>query len=269
MADDRLSSSIVYRVQGMENVATRRDVVYRQDDGVKLLMDLYTPPGSSPGSRLPAVFFIHGGPIAPDMPPATRWGIFKSYGALVAASGMIGVTFNHRLHSPTDYGRSESDIIAAINHVRDHANELGVDPARIALWVFSGGGTQVSWMLRQRPEFVRCLVAFYALLDLRHLVPPNAGAEMLEGAKAFSPAAYVKQKLAGLPTFIARAGLDQAMINQSIDLFVSEALAANATLDLANHAEGHHSFDMLDDNDRSREIIARALAFVQAHVTSA
>ena len=71
---------------------------------------------------------------------------------------------------------------------------------------------------------------------------------------------------AGLPIFIARAGLDQPMINETIDLFVQEALAGNVVLDVMNHPSGRHGFDILDDDDRSREIIARAVAFAQAHV---
>ena len=56
------------------------------------------------------------------------------------------------------------------------------------------------------------------------------------------------------------------MINQSIDAFVQEALAGNAPLEVMNHPTGRHGFDILDDNDRSREIIARAVAFAQVHV---
>jgi DNA-binding transcriptional MerR regulator len=71
---------------------------------------------------------------------------------------------------------------------------------------------------------------------------------------------------AGLPMFVARAGLDQPLINQSIDTFVQEALAGNAPLELINHPAGRHGFDILDDDERSREIIARAVAFAQVHV---
>jgi hypothetical protein len=66
--------------------------------------------------------------------------------------------------------------------------------------------------------------------------------------------------------FIARAGLDAAIVNDSIDLFVREALAANAMFDFANHPNGHHGFDILDDDERSREIIARATEFVKIHL---
>ena len=36
--------------------------------------------------------------------------------------------------------------------------------------------------------------------------------------------------------------------------------------DLMNHPEGQHSFDMLDDNARSREIIKATLEFIKAHL---
>jgi hypothetical protein len=49
---------------------------------------------------------------------------------------------------------------------------------------------------------------------------------------------------------------------------VQEALAGNAMLDVMNHDKGRHGFDYLDDDSRSREIIAHALAFAQVHVWS-
>jgi dienelactone hydrolase len=84
-------------------------------------------------------------------------------------------------------------------------------------------------------------------------------------AQAFSPAAHLATA-AGLPVFVARGGRDSAMINNSIDAFVREALTANVSLDLANHSGGQHGFDVLDDDERSREIIGRAFAFAQSRV---
>ena len=49
-------------------------------------------------------------------------------------------------------------------------------------------------------------------------------------------------------------------------MFVQEALAGNAPLELMNNPAGRHGFDILDDDERSREIIARAVAFAQVHV---
>ncbi|HKQ16094.1 MAG TPA: dienelactone hydrolase family protein [Steroidobacteraceae bacterium] len=245
MAERDLSKRIVYRVDGMGE-ARVRSAVYKRDAGAELKMNIYTPAGLRGDARVPAVFFVHGGPIPADFTPPTQWGVFVSYGELVAASGLVGVTFNHRLFGLTDYERARSDVAAAIEYVRSHAAELNVDADRIALWYFSGGGPLLTPMLRDRPDYVRCLLAFYAYLQ-----PAEA---------------QVRAKSAGVPIFIARAGLDQPMINETIDRFVPEALAGNAALDLMNHSSGRHGFDILDDDDRSREIIARAVAFAQAHV---
>lgn len=241
MAERDLSKPIVYHADGMHDARVQRDIVYKRDADSELKMSVYAPAGLSGDDRAPAVFFVHGGPIPAEMMPPTQWGVFVSYGQLAAASGLVGVTFNHRLHAVTDYGRAQSDVAASIEYVRSHAAELNVDPDRIALWYFSGGGPLLSAVLRDRPAYVRCVLAFYAYLDVQGMTPGD------------------------LPMFIARAGLDQPLINNTIDLFVKEALASNASLELMNHAAGRHGFDMLDDDDRSREIIARAVAFVQAH----
>ncbi|MFL6208689.1 MAG: hypothetical protein ACJ74W_07535 [Pyrinomonadaceae bacterium] len=70
---------------------------------------------------------------------------------------------------------------------------------------------------------------------------------------------------AALLIFIARAGLDDADFNAGLDRFVQVALRKNLTLDLANHATGHHGFDVEDNNDRSREIIKQTVAFSKTH----
>jgi dienelactone hydrolase len=246
MAEPDFSKGLVYHVEGMRAARVQRDVVYKRDAGAELSMNIYAPAGLSGDARVPAVFFVHGGPIPATLTPPTRWGVFVNYGELAAASALVGVTFNHRLYALTDYPRAESDVAAAIEYVRSHAAELNVDADRIALWYFSGGGPLMSPVLRERPDYVRCILAFYGFLQ--------------------PPAEHVRSKGAGLPIFVARAGLDQPMINQAIDLFVQEALAGNAQLDVMNHPAGRHGFDILDDNDRSREIIARAVAFAQVHV---
>jgi dienelactone hydrolase len=245
MAELDLSKRIVYFADGMRDVRVRRDVIYRRDGSTALSMNITAPERLSGDARLPAVLFVHGGPIPAQMTPPTQWGVFASYGELAAACAKVGVTFNHRLYALTDYERAQSDVAAAIDYVRNHAAELNVDADRIALWYFSGGGPLLTALLRDRPEYVRCLVGFYAYL---------------------TPAEHVRNKVTDLPIFIARAGLDQPLINQAIDSFVQEALAGNAQLDVMNHPTGRHGFDILDDNDRSREIIARAVAFAQVHV---
>jgi len=68
------------------------------------------------------------------------------------------------------------------------------------------------------------------------------------------------------PLFVARAGQDNPGLNATIDRFVQEAVARNAPLELMTHPTGRHGFDVLDDDDRSREIIARTLDFLKHHL---
>jgi acetyl esterase/lipase len=266
LADLDLARRIVYRVDGMHSAIVRRGLVYKREGDAELLMDVYAPPSRQPHARTPAVVFVHGGPIPREMMAPREWGVFASYGELAAASGLVGIVFNHRLHAYTDYPLAESDMKAAIAYLRSDADDLGVDGDRIAVWVFSGGGPLAAWCLRERPPHVRCLLAFYAILDVRHLLPPGADPELTARAHAFSPAAHVKNGGASLPVLVARAGLDAPMINTSIDVFVREALASNAPLDLLNHPQGQHGFDVLDDDRRSHDIISRAVAFTRAHL---
>jgi len=265
MAEIDTSRRIVSHVHGMERIAPRRDLVYRRENGIDLLMDVYAPPEVCSDARLPAVLFLHG-PIPADMLPPKDWGHFRSYGELLAASGLIGVTFNRRFQTPSQLPESQADLVAAIDYVRTHASELHVDPERIGIWVFSFAGPHVSWVLRERPSCVRCLLAFYAVLDMRHMLPPDPDAATVSLVNEASAAAYVRQHAGDLPMFVARAGLDAAMINQGVDLFIQEALAGNASLDFVNHTQGRHGFDSIDDDDRSREIISSAVAFAKRHL---
>jgi dienelactone hydrolase len=86
---------------------------------------------------------------------------------------------------------------------------------------------------------------------------------------AYSPEeALARSEVKPPPVFIARAGRDHPATNQSIDSFLQKALAANVDIDFANHPEGQHGFDVLNDMVRSREIIALAMSFVKKRLAA-
>ena len=263
---DFLQMPVVYRVSGMQDVTIHRDLVYKHVDDGDLLLDVYLPserPGDAP---IPLVLFVHGGPINFDAPLEPKdWGQYQSYGRLMAASGLACVTFNHRLRSRTDLDTPASDVADAISYSRKNAGQFGIDPERLCIWGLSGGGPLLSFVLSDRPSFVRCLVAYYARLDLRQLSDELGYDE--QTTEAYSAAAHLgADRPTDLPIFVARGGLDNVSINGPIDRFVQRAIEANACLDFANHPQGHHAFDMVDDDARTREIIARTIAFVAQHI---
>jgi len=50
--------------------------------------------------------------------------------------------------------------------------------------------------------------------------------------------------------------------------FVQAALKQNVSVEVLNHATGHHGFDIEDNNARSREILKRTIEFLKTHVDS-
>jgi acetyl esterase/lipase len=264
---DILSRRIVLKVDGMDRVAVRRNLPYRQVDNLTLPMDVYIPTGLPAGARRPAVVFIHGGPVSPDQTP-TEWGVYRSYGELAAASGLVGITFKHRLNSLGDFGKAAGDVTALLEHVRAHAADLHVDPDRVALWGFSGGGALIGVAFQQRTPFVRCVVSYYGILDLRE--PPGSGvppAVPEPVASELSPAYLVANRAGPFPpTLIARAALDNPRINQSVDDFVRSAVTGGVSVDLLTLPQGHHGFDVLDETPRSRQVIEKTVAFLRANL---
>jgi acetyl esterase/lipase len=258
---------IVYSIPGMNRVQVRKDQTYRRVDGQDLKADIYSPVRASKGARRPAVIFIHGGRIPANLLTKPKdWAVYISFGQLVAASGFVAVTFNHRFHTWDSLGDSQSDVAEMIAYVRNNANTLKVDKDRITLWAVSAGGIFLSQILRDVPSYIRCLVGYYPVLDLQGSRKEAPASVKDETLREHSPLYHLGQRAAGLPPiFIARAGLDDADLNSALDRFVQTALAKNVTLDLSNHTTGHHGFDIEDDNDRSREILKRTLDFIRAH----
>jgi acetyl esterase/lipase len=150
--------------------------------------------------------------------------------------------------------------------VRTNADKYRIDKDRICLIAYSAGGPMLSLGMRGDTPFVRCLIGFYAFMDIRQSDYRNT--EAAETLKMFSPITYVQKDASKIPPmFIGRAGRDEVpTMDDSIDRFVNEALAKNVALTLMNHPQGVHGFDNQNDDERSREIIRNAIAFMQTHL---
>lgn len=258
---------VVYKIPGTEEVSVKTNIAYRKEANADfLLMDLYTPPHSR--GLLPVVVFIHGGVEADDPLKPKDWGFYRSWGRLVAASGMAAVTFNHRVGFPNPNleqgARDVSDLIA---FVRVHAQDWGLDSNRICLAAYSAGGPMLSMAMRDTPTYVRALVAFYAFLDIEQsaLHKQFLSEQQL---REFSPIYQLSQNVGKLPAmFVARAGRDQIPdLEPGLDRFVAEAIARDVSLEFWNHPLGVHGFDSQNDDERSREIVKAALEFMKTHM---
>jgi len=260
---EMMARPVVYTLPGMDTVRVQNNIPYKEIGGEQLLLDIYSPAATS-ANHLPAVIYVHGEASYEQLASILASGQYTGWGRLTAASGLIGVTFNHRPSAGFTTLDGAEDTRDAIAYVRDHAADYGIDADRIAVWACSAGGpTAFPWLLRESPQWLRALVAHYSILDLRPDTNDEPGLSE-EQAHAMSPtAALAEATNPAPPMLISKAGQDNPLLNATIARFVAEALARNATLDLMTHPTGHHAFDVLDDDERSREIIARTLDFLR------
>jgi len=257
---------VVYKVPGQDQVKVVQNIKYTPATDPNIAMDIYSPPERAKSEKFPAVIFIHGGARAEWTPK--DWGIYTSWGRLTAASGFVAVTFTHRLEYPNrTLDAGARDVQAAINYVRSNADKYNVDKERICLIAFSAGGPMLSLAMRGDTPYVKCVVGFYAFMDIRQSNYNKA--EDAEKLTAFSPITYLEKDPRKLPAiFIARAGLDEVpTMNDSIDRFVKTAMSKNIKVTLENHPSGVHAFDNQNDDDRSREIIRNMIAFVKSNLS--
>lgn len=252
---------VVYTIDGMDSVTIRRDVQYGTSDAAPLMMDVYYPPNVDRATRLPAVVFITGfADRGMQMMVGCKFkemGSYTSWAQLVAASGLIGITYANE--------QPDRDALAALAYIRGHADELQIDATRIAIWSASGNVPNALALSIREP--FACTALFYGYtLDLD-------GASDVTGAQAqfrfvnASAGKTIADLPRDLPLFVARAGQDQMPgLNRALDRFIAQAMSANLALTAVNHPSGPHAFDLFDDSATSREIVRQALAFFRFHL---
>ena len=255
---------VVCRIPGMDAVKVRHDVVYRATDAGALTMDIYYPPHTISGERIPAVVFVLGYSDVGFQKmlgcKQKEMGSYISWAQLAAASGLIAIT----------YATSEpaADIYDLLRHIRQSAASLNIDENRIGVWACSGNvPNALSVLMQESSDDLKCAVLCYGyMLDL------GGDTGVAEAAKTWG---FVNpcsgRSLTDLPNdtplFIVRAGQDQIPhLNEMINRFLVKALSRNLPITFTNHALASHAFDVLDDSETSREIVRQLLAFMRFHL---
>jgi hypothetical protein len=257
---------VVYSIPGMDRVAVRRDEAYRSTDAGVLTMDLYYPPDSTAAAGAPAVIFVTGfSDVGAEQMIGSKFkdtGAFVSWAQLVAASGLVGITYANRM---------PEDVHEVLHYVQRNAAALGIDANRIGIWACSGHAPNaLSVLMEHGRDRVACAVLAYPFtLDL------DGSTRVADAAKQFHFAApatgrSVHDLPRELPLLIVRAGRDQMPgLNDALDQFVTAALGCNIPVTVVNHASGLHGFDVFEDTTTSRDVIKLMLAFVQLHLAAA
>jgi hypothetical protein len=244
---------VLYSMPGMADVS-----VVREGE-----IDLYFPPASERRTRTPAVVLITGfaDAGARRMLGCTfnEMGAFVSWAELLAASGMVAVTYKN-----TD---PIAEPYAVLRYIREHATRLGIDAERIAIWACSGHGPNALSVLMQEGPAIKCAALLYPYtLDLDGstiVADVSAQFRFATPAAGRTPADLP----ADLPLFLGRAGRDEMpRLNEALDRFAAAALAQNLPLTLVNHAGGRHAFELDDDSEDAHAFVRAVLAFLQFHL---
>lgn len=192
---------------------------------------LFTP--DSMQANAPAILHFHGGGHVIGMPEMSRSQLME----WAAELGCLVLSVDYRLAPETPFPGPMEDGYAALRWLHETANDLGIDPARIAVSGESAGGAMAAClclMARDRGEFA---IEFQHLemprLDDRLPDPPNPSTgEFIWRAEnsLYCREAYLGENFASPYASAARAsdlsGLPPAYIMVgALDLFVDECLA--------------------------------------------
>ncbi len=190
-------------------------------------MELLVPRRSG-GAPLPVVLFFYLTPAG--MP---RLSIYDAWGRVAAGSGLAAVLPDLRDTSAAiDFG-------SLLAYLTANASRLGLDATRIVVFAQSAN-VSLALPLVQDPAETRV-----------------AAAVMYYGTAAIGTFRR------DLPLLFVRAGLDRPPVNRAIADLLGRAVEQNAPFMLLNHPSGHHGFEIVDDDDATRMMIDRTLAFAK------
>ena len=131
------------------------------EDGTALSARLFRPSPLEEGRKYPAIVYLYAGPGAPAI--GDRWdGSWYLWSQLLAKRGFAVFTVDPR--SASDQGKAKEDtvhrkfygegelkdILAGVRHLKSLPF---VDPERVGIWGWSGGGTTTVYAMTRSKEF--------------------------------------------------------------------------------------------------------------------
>jgi acetyl esterase/lipase len=121
----------------VEGIAPDKSIVYKKIDSSKLKIHIFFPPNHSKSDKCPAIVFFFGGGWNGGSPSQ-----FYPHCDYFASRGMVAMSAEYRVK--TRNGTSPRECVkdgkSAVRWIRLHADELGVDPRKLAAGGGSAGG---------------------------------------------------------------------------------------------------------------------------------
>lgn len=123
-----------------------RDVTYAVVDGVELQLDLHLPPPSE--QRVPLAVYFHGG----GFEVGSRTDYEPTRAAAIAARGVAVASVSYRLVGVAAFPAQLDDARAAVDWLRAHGAQWGLDTRRIGVIGASAGGYLAGMLGLGAPE---------------------------------------------------------------------------------------------------------------------
>jgi acetyl esterase/lipase len=258
-----------------------------------LELDLYLPADDAPA---PVVVFLHGGGwrlgSRHTAGPAYR-GADPTPFEQVAQAGIAVASVDYRLSGEAVWPAQLHDAKAAVRWLRERADELGIDPDRIAAWGESAGGHLAELLglttddaalegdvgVAGRSSAVSAVAAWYAPSDIAEVAPDTGAdpadattreAQLLGAAPSTVPdvaaqASPLTHVSAGAAPFLLLHGRADRFVPCVQSERLRDALtAAGADVELYTYDGADHMW--LGAPEAARNALDRTIAFLRHHL---
>lgn len=159
MRPQPLAIADVFRGIPRPKVRIERGIIFASPEGVDLKLNLYRPLSSG---KNPTLIVIYGG--------AWRYGSpndYEQFSSYIAAQGYSVIAIDYR-HAPKyRFPQQLIDVKTALQYIQDHAENLEVDPDKIAIMGRSAGGHLATLAAyQQNISSFRAVISYYSPVDL-------------------------------------------------------------------------------------------------------
>jgi DNA-binding beta-propeller fold protein YncE/acetyl esterase/lipase len=252
---------VALRMEGAERARLTRDLDYTGTGDERRRLDVFLP--LQRGAAPPVVVLVHAGDGTDLRRPLKDWGAWTSRGRLLAAAGFAGVTFTHRLNLETGLDSASADLSTALSYLRGNASSLGVDAERVCVVAFGDGAALLAYVLRERPDGLRCVAAFSPVLDLGSAPPPFWGEQDRDTRRRYSLAPMIESGATVPPMLLLIGAADSERITGAARLLATLGTERGLPIELLEHPTGGATFDRGAPGARTEALLRTWLAFLR------
>ena len=261
-------------------------------------LDLYLPKNRKDGEKSSAVLLIHGGGWKEGDKRQPRE---IEFGTTLAENGYVAASVNYALRSAGKFPINLQDCKNGVRYLRAHADDLGIDPNRIAVMGGSAGG-HLSLMVAYTgddpslappqpypgiSDKVSCVIDFYGITDIesrkktdpdgKPTEPKGVDAEVqsIFGStpadwKKASPIGHLRKDLP--PTLILHGKKDTTVDRDQSQILADALKKVGAEYELVWLNQAGHSFSLRYGNPKQKkdplekDLTLILLSFLKKHL---